>query len=321
MNITTVLCCYQGQSYLPETLDYLSACLMHEFYDVVCINDGSHDGTSEILTKFSNDNEKVRFFDFSENKGLLYRQNWVLSWLGSDIVHFLSHDDLIHPEAIKLVRDVFVTNPNIMFAFGMTKIIDKYSKFCALRPLISSKSMLNINEFSYDKKLGLLTKFDNLFYGNVTFWSRKKLVDCGAFPVELGPIADGYMARRLFMSGEVYFEPTILGSYRKHSDNWSNDLDPSVGKNIRRIVQRDAQYFPESARDYFLKQYILRAHFSSAIGSIRWRRGFYKIFGFFQLFLFLVKNRIFPPVWYIYSLVVRSRFCTRSIKGNQGRAL
>lgn len=102
--VSVVVPVYNAEAWLHECLDSVLAQTLQEF-EVVCINDGSRDGSAAILEGYRQQEPRVRVFA-QENGGLAAARNHGLRVARGAWVHFLDADDTIEPQALEvLVRE------------------------------------------------------------------------------------------------------------------------------------------------------------------------------------------------------------------------
>lgn len=96
---------YNVEKYLPECLDsLLEQDIPHEDYEIICVNDGSTDGSLSILRDYEARCSNVRVID-KENGGVSTARNTGLDAARGDYIWFVDSDDLIAPRCLKLLRE------------------------------------------------------------------------------------------------------------------------------------------------------------------------------------------------------------------------
>ena len=92
--ISIILCCYNSQSFLIETLNSIKNQTYKKF-ELIIINDGSTDNTKKLIKEFINENSeiKVKFIN-QKNSGLSKSRNVAISFSKYDYIALLDHDDL-----------------------------------------------------------------------------------------------------------------------------------------------------------------------------------------------------------------------------------
>ncbi len=104
------------EKYLRKCLDSILAC--PEDFEVICVNDGSTDGSGTILRKYAIKDKRVRLLE-QENRGLSAARNAGVAAARGEYILYIDSDDFVRTEyltslieAIKSYfgRDLFVTD-------------------------------------------------------------------------------------------------------------------------------------------------------------------------------------------------------------------
>lgn len=101
INISVIIPCYNVEDYIGECLVTI---FQQEFQpvEVICIDDGSTDGTIEILNKFKLlYPDKLHVLLNESNKGATYSRNRGLAMSQSEYLNFFDADDLMLPLKLK----------------------------------------------------------------------------------------------------------------------------------------------------------------------------------------------------------------------------
>ena len=107
---------YLAESYLSVCLDSV---LEQDFSDieVICINDGSTDGSREILGDYARRDERVKIID-QANAGPSAARNAGIQAARGDYLMFLDSDDYLEPVACSTLNTAFELNDADVITFG-----------------------------------------------------------------------------------------------------------------------------------------------------------------------------------------------------------
>jgi glycosyltransferase involved in cell wall biosynthesis len=105
--ISVIIPCYNAEHFVGETV----RSALHQTYpteEIICINDGSSDGTLDVLRSIRDKEGGIRIHD-QENQGICGARNVGLRQATGEYIAFLDHDDILHPEKLehqaKLIDD------------------------------------------------------------------------------------------------------------------------------------------------------------------------------------------------------------------------
>ncbi len=94
---------YNCERYLADTIESILS-QTYENWELLLINDASHDGSSEIAKHYQSKDHRIHLFHLSSNSGAAVARNLGLTRATGKYVAFLDGDDLWKPQ--KLARQV-----------------------------------------------------------------------------------------------------------------------------------------------------------------------------------------------------------------------
>jgi glycosyltransferase involved in cell wall biosynthesis len=121
---------YNGERFLPETLDSLLAQTYGDFELIICDN-ASTDGTEQICYAYKNRDKRIKYYRNTINLGAArnYRKTFVLS--SGQYFRWANADDLFAPESLARCLDVLEHEPSVILVYGKTRFIDDRGRFIA----------------------------------------------------------------------------------------------------------------------------------------------------------------------------------------------
>jgi len=125
MKFSIIIPVYNVEQYLRDCLDSV---VMQTYpdYEVICVNDGSTDGSQEILMEYEKNYSQITVIT-QQNKGLSGARNAGIRAAQGDYLFFLDSDDWIEPDALKTLaekqngEDLVCFNGRRVFENGMTE--------------------------------------------------------------------------------------------------------------------------------------------------------------------------------------------------------
>jgi glycosyltransferase involved in cell wall biosynthesis len=106
--ISCIIPVFNGERYLGEALDSILA-QTYQAIDLIVIDDGSTDGTGELVARYG---DRIRYFR-QNNEGAPKARNAGLSAARGAFVAFLDSDDLWHPEKLERQMARFKARPEL----------------------------------------------------------------------------------------------------------------------------------------------------------------------------------------------------------------
>src|SRR5437773_1851559 len=183
--------------FISETLESITS---QDYPNLeIFVQDGcSTDGTIDILKK-----TKVKWIS-EPDSGMANAANKAANYTNGEFIIFEGGDDLLKPNAIKIMAEVLKNNPNINFVYSDIDIIDHESK-------------------PYYHLKGKTFDFDELFIYNFipsqsVLLRRKAFEEVGGFDESL-IIADWDIRIKMGARGSSMYIPQTLASYRIHNNS------------------------------------------------------------------------------------------------------
>lgn len=97
---------YNAEHYLPECLDsLLRQDISHDAYEIICVNDGSKDGSLEVLRRYQADHPNIRIID-KANGGVTTARNAGLSAAQGDYIWFVDADDFLKENVLLRLKQL-----------------------------------------------------------------------------------------------------------------------------------------------------------------------------------------------------------------------
>ncbi|MEO0957294.1 MAG: glycosyltransferase [Pseudomonadota bacterium] len=115
--ISVVMPCYNAAAHLRETIASLQAQTL-ECWELIAIDDGSTDRTSEVLTKAAEGDLRIRVLRIPNGGPSRARNVGVLGLARSPLVAFLDADDLCRPRRLARIVEHFTARPRSAAAYG-----------------------------------------------------------------------------------------------------------------------------------------------------------------------------------------------------------
>ena len=118
-DVSVLLPCYNASETIEETLLSIKNQTYGDF-EVVCVDDGSTDGTTELLKEWSRENPRFIYVPI-DHSGVIEAANTGLANCQGEIIVRMDADDRCHPDRIKLQREYLLKNPEVAIVGSLVK--------------------------------------------------------------------------------------------------------------------------------------------------------------------------------------------------------
>lgn len=136
---------YNVEAYLEECLDsLLEKDIPREEYEIICVNDGSTDGSLQLLRRYEQNFPNVRVID-QENSGVCVARNTGLDAVRGEYVWFVDSDDFIAKNCLRELRQIARKTGYDRVNFGTYTFRDSLSREemeCAARETLKPNTYL-----------------------------------------------------------------------------------------------------------------------------------------------------------------------------------
>lgn len=117
--VTVIIPVFNVESYLRQCLDSVINQTLQNI-EIICINDGSTDGSIDILREYSNKFENIIILN-QINQGQSVSRNNGLNMAKGKYIYFLDSDDMIVPYALEMMfEEAIKTNLDVLYFDGTT---------------------------------------------------------------------------------------------------------------------------------------------------------------------------------------------------------
>lgn len=117
--ISIIMPVYNSEKYISEAIE--SICNQsYKNWELLIVNDGSTDHTSEIIDDFSKKDSRIKVFH-RKNEGVSMARNFALNKICGEYVTFIDSDDVYHTDRLKRMLQVYEQNRNCEIVFSRHK--------------------------------------------------------------------------------------------------------------------------------------------------------------------------------------------------------
>ncbi len=122
--IGIVVPAYNGARFLRQMLESVLAQTVAD-WELVVVDDGSHDETPEIVRRFADRDRRIRLVQ-QGNGGVAVARNRGMAELSADCLEiaFLDHDDVWEADALATLSGALERDPQAAGAYGLARFVD-----------------------------------------------------------------------------------------------------------------------------------------------------------------------------------------------------
>lgn len=104
---SVIIALYNKAEHVSDTLRSIFNQTFTDF-DIIIVDDGSTDGSAEIVKKF--DDRRLNYFKI-KNSGVSFARNMAIDLATGDLLAFIDADDYWEPEHLQVLYDLYIQNP------------------------------------------------------------------------------------------------------------------------------------------------------------------------------------------------------------------
>ena len=122
--ISVVIPVYNTELYLERCLGSLSAQTFSDI-EIICVNDGSSDGSLALLQRLATSDDRIKILDFKKNQGVSMARNAGIDAASGEYVYFLDSDDWIDTDYLEaMISKARETGLNVVVNANYVKEYD-----------------------------------------------------------------------------------------------------------------------------------------------------------------------------------------------------
>ena len=222
--ITLVTAVYNGENYLEETI----RSIVHQGYpnlEYILVDDGSTDGTAEIITKYE---QHLAWRVKQPNQGLYGALNTGFARATGEILGWLNANDKLHTNALFVVGSVFAAFAEVEWITGRPTIFN------------DEGMTVEVKELPRWSRGRFLAGANRHIQQESTFW-RRGLWERAGGCMETAYRAEGdfELWLRFFRHARLYPVDALIGGWRFHPDSLSHGDVVRYDLNCEEILENE----------------------------------------------------------------------------------
>lgn len=234
---SVVLPVYNGEEYLREALASLRWQTLAD-WECICINDGSYDGSGEILEQFAAFDQRFRIFH-QPNAGIVASLNRGIREARAAWIARMDADDIALPDRLAIQWDFVTRHPETLVLSSYMACID-----AAGLPIGVQYGPTNHSEIENQLLVG-----NNTINHPTVVMQRDAVINVGMYRQEFEWVEDADLWLRLARQGVLATVPRVLLKYRMHDRSvcsTRSDVQPQIMKKLLVAAHEERGLLPSA---------------------------------------------------------------------------
>lgn len=215
---------YNRGSLIRESIQSVINQTYHH-WELIVVDDGSTDGTKEIIRNFNDD--RIKYL-YTEHTGFLGKaKNIGLRQVAGDLIAFQDSDDLWRPDKLEFQMKLLKNNPEAFFVLSNGH---QFGEFATSTPDYD-------NLFVGNLFLPVLERSKYCFYSTSLIFKKEVIRKTGLMDESTPFMRDLHFFLRMSQKFDGIFTNEKLVNVRKHSENISNTFLVDAHLNSLKIFE------------------------------------------------------------------------------------
>jgi len=267
-SVSVIIPVYNGEKTIAETIKSVLNQTFSDF-ELIIINDGSTDGTEQVVSNFSD--KRIKLINI-KNSGPSAARNKGIEEAKGEYVSFIDSDDLWSQDKIEKQLDKLINNMEYGVAYSWTIFIDENSKY--IHPLKKVDYQGNVSE--------KIIKGNFVGSGSNILVKKEAVKSIGYYCISLRYGEDWDYLIRLAQSYEFILVKDFHVFYRRKLNSLSSNvsaLEDSSVKILNKYRERFSQDKEKSINEALsnIKLYSSYLYLTGLNNEIRWRVSYEKL--------------------------------------------
>ena len=230
--VSVIIPCFNQGEYIADSIESV----INQTYkniEIVIVNDGSTDNSSEIINDQAKKYDNILFLDEKENQGVVNARNLAVEKSSGEYILPLDADDTIEPTYVEKAVKILDENPDIGIVYCKARLFGTKNEEWIL-------PKFDINDFLYDNCIfctALFRKSDflkvngynkNMQYGYEDWDLWMSLVENGVKVYRINEILFNYRQYETTSRNDICHDnhdKTLLQIFKNHTNLYLNQKD------------------------------------------------------------------------------------------------
>jgi len=208
MSVTVVMATYNRRDYVGDAIESVLR-QRYSGFELIIVDDGSVDGTRDVIEHYARQDDRIRAVHHKENKGLAEACNTGLALARHDLIARHDDDDLMLPDRLGQQVEFLRMHPEVSVVSSWVHLIDE------------AGGIIGHSCPKVDLDRGIAQRIPTLFLEIIhpaSMYRRSDVLKVGGYrPVKL---EDRDLWGRLATSGyRIAVHPQFVALHRRHSSS------------------------------------------------------------------------------------------------------
>jgi glycosyltransferase involved in cell wall biosynthesis len=180
---------YNAEKYLEKAIESILTQSLYDF-EFIIINDKSNDSSSDIISKFADQDQRIKYIENENNRGLTYSLNKALELAQGEYIARMDADDISTPYRLEKQFDYLQKNKEISLIGTSAYNINEDGEVIAERNV----------PLEYEEIKKSINLINPIIHPSVMF-RKKDILDIGGYNEEFKKVQDYELWFRIIANG------------------------------------------------------------------------------------------------------------------------
>jgi GT2 family glycosyltransferase len=217
---------FNAERYISQAVESILDQTLGDF-EFLIVDDGSSDGTAAILTRYANQDQRIRL-SIRSNKGVVATLNELVDQACGELIARMDSDDISLPERLERQAAYLHGNPDCVAVGSQAQIIDPDGDPLGIWFQSTAHEEIDAQNLRGDHQSALCHP--------AVMMRRQVVLDVGKYREEFRFCEDLDLWLRLAEHGRLANLPLVLLKYRTHKTNQSNLRVTRAAEDFQQIL-------------------------------------------------------------------------------------